>query len=752
MPDVDLPLTSSTTLPYTPLPPSDPPSSGSSSALATSSSTSTVDRRVTLEPPLQPGTETRGEWRRHVSVTGDGQQGTPRWVVEVAGASTDERPRRMRLGRWRTDAGEGGVRMGGGGGQVWQGREGGRLRGLALLHFHATEEGNLNRVPVVDGYCTSRRFHATSSPYNYAPKQREACRGGIGLWQAAFTSECAHTFHLRCVSGSAACPPRAGHGPRTGAVERPLDDQDNTNQEAASNNGVLVLKTHCEHPAVARDTALDNFAVLVHIKAPATATAAERTESERAPLDLVTVLDVSGSMEGPKLTLLKQAMGFVIDHLGSGDRLSIVTFSSRARRIIRLSRMTDGGKALAKAAVESIFARGFTNIGDGLRVAAEVLDGRRHKNAVASVILLSDGHDNHTLGSLFSGKSYDDLVPLTLRRSNDNRCPPVHTFGFGTDHDVAAMHAIAENHAVVQDSFAQCFGGLLSVAVQEAHVAVECLHPGSGRYDSHVDADGRAASVDAGELYADEERRFLLFLDVPVAAGEDATPLIKVRVTYKDAVTGRSVDVTCEDAMVQRPVVVADTEPCVEVARELFRVEAAEDIAAAKAAADRGEHTKAAQILDRRREASAANAGLAGDERCAELVAELRELSARVADRREYEHTGRACMLAGMSSHAQQRAATVHLFQSAAAAPSAFGSMTSASSPGQVRDHRSGVSANTRCHFPIARPCNHRPVSRAAPSFGNMFATPTMQSMVASSRKAREQQQTEQGGSLFGLK
>nr|CAB3478865.1 unnamed protein product [Digitaria exilis] len=415
------------------------------------------------------------------------------------------------------------------------------------------------------------------------------CHGAIGGGQATVTSECSHTFHLRCFSGSVcpvcgarwrdevtvgqspppnnsfssrptfqspatntSTPPSVFFGSQPPLadkaagpvfhddepVERTLDGQDNTNQEAASNNGVLALKTHCEHPAVARDTALDNFAVLVHIKAPATATAAERTESERAPLDLVTVLDVSGSMEGPKLTLLKQAMGFVIDQLGPGDRLSIVTFSSRARRIIRLSRMTDGGKALAKAA--------------------------------------------------------------------------------------------------------------------------------SGRYESHVDADGRAASVDAGELYADEERRFLLFLDVPVAAGEDATPLIKVSVTYKDAATGRSVDVTCEDAMVQRPVVVADMEPCVEVARELFRVEAAEDIAAAKAAAERGEHAKAAQILDRRREASATNAGLAGDERSAELVAELRQLSARVADRREYEHTGRACMLAGMSSHAQQRAATVHLFQSAA--------------------------------------------------------------------------------------
>jgi hypothetical protein len=153
--------------------------------------------------------------------------------------------------------------------------------------------------------------------------------------------------------------------------------------EAAADNGVrgeLVLKTHCEHPAVARDAAQENFAVLVHMKAPAAAAEA----SERAPLDLVTVLDISGSMSGSKLGLLKQAMGFVIDHLGSGDRLSIVTFSCRAHRIIRLTRMTDGGKAVAKDAVESLVANGATNIGDGLRVAAAVLDGRRQRNAVAS--------------------------------------------------------------------------------------------------------------------------------------------------------------------------------------------------------------------------------------------------------------------------------------------------------------------------------------------------------------------------------
>ncbi|XP_025814333.1 E3 ubiquitin-protein ligase WAV3-like [Panicum hallii] len=697
---------------------------------------------------------------------------------------------------------------------------------------------------------TLNPFWLDSAPPAMRTPSCAVCHGATGRGQATVTSECDHTFHLRCFSGSVcpvcgarwryevtvaqspplnptSSPPRPplfqppaantstpfrfnpfpwpsasgiSFGPQPPSsdtarpvpvfnddepVERPLDGRD-TAQETASNR-VLVLKTHCEHPAVARDSALDNLAVLVHAKGPAAAAEA----SERAPLDLVTVLDVSGSMSGPKLELLKKSMGFVIDHLGPSDRLSIVIFSSNARRIIRLTRMSDGGKVSAKRAVESLAATSTTNIGDGLRVAAEVLDGRRHRNPIASVILLSDGEDNHTLGGFFSAagcsKSYNDLVPLSLRRSNDHRCPPVHTFGFGMDHDAAAMHAIAEatggtfsfiqNQAVLQDSFAQCIGGLLSVAVQEARVDVECLHPGvrvrtvkSGRYESHVVADGRAASVDVGELYADEERRFLLFLDVPVAAGDGAaedggvTPLIKVSSTYKDAATGRSVDVACEDASVRRPVVVADMEPCVEVAWELFRVEAAEDIAAARAAAERGEHAKAARILDRRQEASAA-AGLAGDERCAELVAELRELSARVADRREYEQTGRACLLAGMSSHAQQRASTVQLFASAAPSASPFGATTgclpgaSMGSPfggfGQLQGSPFGFGASTGASS--SSPFGELPVfSTAAPApaprFGFSFATPAMQSMVESSRKAREQQQSEPGGSLFGPK
>ncbi|KAF0914861.1 hypothetical protein E2562_032785 [Oryza meyeriana var. granulata] len=459
-------------------------------------------------------------------------------------------------------------------------------------------------------------------------------------------------------------------------VEQPAAHGGSEAVQATANDGKLVIKTHCKLPAVARSTARDNFAVLLHAQAPSIA--AEATAAS-APLDLVTVLDVSGSMTGYKITLLRRAMQFVIDKLGPGDRLGIVSFSDDARRVIRLTRMSDDGKASAKRA------------------------------------------DTNNLNGWGTSKNYSVLTPPSFKRSGD-RCLPVHTLGFGTDHDAAAMHTIAEetggtfsfieNQAVVQDAFAQCIGGLLSVTVQEARISITCSHPGvrvrlirSGRYESLVDADGRAASLDVGELYADEERRFLVFVDVPAAGtGEDVTDLIKVSCTYRDTASRQSMVVAGEDAVVQRPVeVTAHMEPSMEVERECFRVEATEDIAAAREAAERGAYAAAKAILDRRQEELARPApGLAGDPRWAALVSELRELSARVADRREYEQTGRACLLAGMSSHTQQRATSVQLFAS-----------TSAASTG---------STSYGC---------------PAPGGFGAYMTPAMQSMVNLSRKTR---------------
>ncbi|KAM0827196.1 hypothetical protein ACQ4PT_068340 [Festuca glaucescens] len=458
------------------------------------------------------------------------------------------------------------------------------------------------------------------------------------------------------------------------------DEQVTANRQpapaGAASNGTVVVKTHTEYSAVARNSSSDSFAVLVHVKAPGMTDAGAAGDAQpRAPLDLVTVLDVSGSMHGQKLALLKQAMRFVIDNLGPDDRLSVVSFSSGARRVTRLVRMTDAGKAMAVSAVDSLVAGGGTNIAEGLRTAARVLDERRHRNAVSSVVLLSDGQDTYTTVRRWgseAGSNYEALVPPSFMRTGGEWSAPIHTFGFGKDHDAAAMHVIAEatggtfsfveNEAVIQDAFAQCIGGLLSVVVQEARIAVTSVHPGvrvisvrSGRYESRVHEDRREATVQVGELYADEERRFLLFLAVPRAEDSDSdTVLVKVVCSYRDAATGGDVSVTAEKAVVARPEDAGEAERSAEVERERVRVQAAEDIAAARAAAEQGAHEEAVKILENRERLVAQSGD--GDTVIVGLAAELREMLERVSSRERYEGSGRAYMLAGMSAHAQQRA------------------------------------------------------------------------------------------------
>lgn len=181
-------------------------------------------------------------------------------------------------------------------------------------------------------------------------------------------------------------------------------------------------------------------------------------------------------------------MGFVIQHLGPSDRLSVISFSGTARRLFPLRRMTDGGRQEALQAVNGLSSNGGTNIAEGLRMGAKVMMDRKWKNPVGSIILLSDGQDTYTVPRFGGENDYLLLLSSSINRNSDAGISiPVHAFGFGVDHDAAAMHSIAENsggtfsfieaESVIQDAFAQCIGGLLSVVVQELQVRFECVNP-----------------------------------------------------------------------------------------------------------------------------------------------------------------------------------------------------------------------------------------------------------------------------------
>lgn len=462
-------------------------------------------------------------------------------------------------------------------------------------------------------------------------------------------------------------------------------------KDAGDVNSVRTLEvfTYTEVSAVPKSVSYDNFTILIHLKAPLTsgrqnrnwnhAESPQSSQDSRTPVDLVTVLDVSGSMSGTKLALLKRAMGFVIQNLGPSDRLSVIAFSSTARRHFPLRRMTETGKLEALQAVNSLVSSGGTNIAEGLRKGFKVMVDRKWKNPVCSIMLLSDGQDTYTISGTSTTRpqaDYKSLLPTSINRNGGTGfCIPVHAFGFGSDHDAASMHSISEisggtfsfieAEGVIQDAFAQCIGGLLSVVVQELQVKVECLHPrleiGSiqaGSYKSSIMANAIMGFVDVGDLYAEEERDFLVTVNIPVDGTSDEMSLLKVSCTYRDPMTKGMM--TLEEASqvkIQRPEITGTRVVSMEVDKQRNRLRAAEAMAEARAAAENGDLARAVSVLESCGKALSETASTrAGDRLCIALCAELKEMQERMASRRVYETSGRAYILSGLSSHSLQRA------------------------------------------------------------------------------------------------
>lgn len=468
-----------------------------------------------------------------------------------------------------------------------------------------------------------------------------------------------------------------------------LDQQTSTNRHVnevdCGIKNTMEIRIYPEVSAVSKSKSHDNFNVLIHLKAPPHSKNQQNTDrnnvessvdNSRAPIDLVTVLDISGSMAGSKIALLKRAMSFVIQNLSFSDRLSIIAFSSTARRIFPLRRMNAAGRQQALHAVNSLAPNGGTNIAEGLKKGVKVFIDRRWKNPVGSIILLTDGQDTYNVTSRAQiGVDYQSLVPNTIHRNNGEGLKiPVHAFGFGVDHDATLMHSISEISGgtfsfieaedVIQDAFAQCIGGLLSVVVQDLHVEVRCAQSRlqlssvkAGSYQSSLTNNARMASIKVGDLYAEEERDFLVTLNVPVEKSSDEMSLLIVTCLYSNPITKLDgLDVTSE-VKIQRPNVARDPVVSIEVDRQRNRLRAAEAMAEARVKAERGDLATAISVLERcHRALSETISAQAGDPLCASLFAELKEMQERMASRRVYEQSGRAYVLSGLSSHSWQRA------------------------------------------------------------------------------------------------
>ncbi len=145
-------------------------------------------------------------------------------------------------------------------------------------------------------------------------------------------------------------------------------------------------------------------------------------------VDVVLVMDRSGSMAGQQLADAKAAAKTFVDQLDSfNDRSGLVSFSTTAT----LNQNLTFNKNSVKASIDSLSASGFTAIGDGIQNATNHLVWVGRGSTKWSQVLLSDGQNNRGVN------------PITAANNARDEGIIIYTIGLGSDADNTTLSNIA---------------------------------------------------------------------------------------------------------------------------------------------------------------------------------------------------------------------------------------------------------------------------------------------------------------------
>ncbi|MBI1170984.1 DUF3520 domain-containing protein [bacterium] len=162
-----------------------------------------------------------------------------------------------------------------------------------------------------------------------------------------------------------------------------------------------------------------------------------RSVTERPPLNLVFLIDTSGSMdEANKLPLLKQSLALMLPKLSPQDRVAIVTYAGSAGEVLPPTPAAD--RATILNALDRLDAGGSTAGAEGLRLAYQVAGQMAEKGRISRILLATDGDFNVGIDNP------DDLKTFIASERATGTYLSVLGFGRGNLDD-ATMQALAQN-------------------------------------------------------------------------------------------------------------------------------------------------------------------------------------------------------------------------------------------------------------------------------------------------------------------
>ena len=161
------------------------------------------------------------------------------------------------------------------------------------------------------------------------------------------------------------------------------------------------------------------------------------------PLDLVLVIDTSGSMaEQNKIEQARRAVRYCLSQLQRGDRFGIVKFSTEVEPYRdKLISATQDEVERAQQWVDRLRATGGTNIADALDAALRLMDEGQTTETKAGrhrlVIFVTDGLPT-------VGETSVDRIVERVRSKIQDRAIRIFTFGVGNDVNTRLLDSLAE--------------------------------------------------------------------------------------------------------------------------------------------------------------------------------------------------------------------------------------------------------------------------------------------------------------------
>ena len=263
------------------------------------------------------------------------------------------------------------------------------------------------------------------------------------------------------------------------------------------------------------------------------------------------VLDRSGSMSGSVFDSAKESILKLIDRLAPQDSFGLIAFDNQALIVAPLRTMADHDVPALRTAIREMRTGGNTDISAGYTLGLRELS-RVATDAGATLLLISDGHANSgekdpavlaqiasthaankvTTSTIGLGTGYDEKILEALAQGGNG----AHRFAYTIDEAIGAI--AAEITDLLEKSVVNAVLRFTPTPALTANPHIEILQrlPHYKEGDTYV--------VQLGDIYAGENRRFVIDIEVPGMPALGLMTIADITLEYLDVAKMEEISVS----------------------------------------------------------------------------------------------------------------------------------------------------------------------------------------------------------------